>query len=90
MLFRSIAQTAGALAEEKETWKGPFGGTFSAGMTIASDYSYRGISQTQGTIRNFVREAVCHIPPNLSPKATANCVFASNHSRGGRFQSATA
>ena len=36
-----------ASAEEKETWKGPFGGTFSAGMTIASDYSYRGISQTQ-------------------------------------------
>jgi len=36
-----------ASAEEKETWKGPFGGTFTAGMTIASDYSYRGISQTQ-------------------------------------------
>ena len=45
--FLAIAQTAGALAEEKETWKGPFGGTFSAGMTIASDYAYRGISQTQ-------------------------------------------
>ena len=48
------------------------------------------VMEVIGTIRNFVREAVCHIPPNLSPKATANCVFASNHSRGGRFQSATA
>ena len=28
-------------------WHGPFGGTFSAGGTFATDYSYRGISQTQ-------------------------------------------
>lgn len=32
---------------EKETWKGPFGGTFAATFAFATDYSYRGISQTQ-------------------------------------------
>lgn len=32
---------------EKEAWKGPFGGSFSASIAFATDYSYRGISQTQ-------------------------------------------
>ena len=32
---------------EKETWKAPFGGTFTATFAAATDYSYRGISQTQ-------------------------------------------
>jgi uncharacterized protein (TIGR02001 family) len=32
---------------EKETWKGPFGGTFTAGFAVLNEYSYRGISQTQ-------------------------------------------
>jgi uncharacterized protein (TIGR02001 family) len=32
---------------EKETWKAPFGGSFSASFAFATDYSYRGISQTQ-------------------------------------------
>lgn len=31
----------------KETWKAPFGGTFTATFAFATDYSYRGISQTQ-------------------------------------------
>lgn len=31
---------------EKEAWKGPFGGTFNASFTFATDYSFRGISQT--------------------------------------------
>lgn len=35
---------------EKETWKGPFGGTFTAGFAVLNDYSYRGISQTQREI----------------------------------------
>lgn len=39
------AQAAPA-APEKETWKAPFGGTFNANFTFATDYSYRGISQT--------------------------------------------
>ncbi len=34
-------------ALEKETWKGPFGGSFTASFAFATDYSYRGISQTQ-------------------------------------------
>lgn len=56
-MFKKIAATAGTMvatcaigtahAQDKPGWTGPFGGTFTAGMTIASDYSYRGISQTQ-------------------------------------------
>ena len=34
-------------AKEKPTWKGPFGGTFTATIAGVTDYSYRGISQTQ-------------------------------------------
>ena len=40
------AQTTEA-PPEKETWKAPFGGTFTATFAAATDYSYRGISQTQ-------------------------------------------
>lgn len=36
-----------ASAEEKEVWKGPFGGTFTFGIAGTTDYNYRGISQTQ-------------------------------------------
>jgi uncharacterized protein (TIGR02001 family) len=32
---------------EKPVWKAPFGGTFTAGAAFVTDYSYRGISQTQ-------------------------------------------
>jgi uncharacterized protein (TIGR02001 family) len=32
---------------EKETWKAPFGGTWAATFAFVTDYSYRGISQTQ-------------------------------------------
>ncbi|MGQ0582989.1 MAG: TorF family putative porin [Reyranella sp.] len=34
-------------ATEKESWKAPFGGNFTAGFAFLNDYSYRGISQTQ-------------------------------------------
>jgi uncharacterized protein (TIGR02001 family) len=44
------AQTAATAPEEKPVWRGPFGGTFSASLTGATDYSYRGISQTQRQI----------------------------------------
>ena len=40
------AETTPAPAE-KEPWKGPFGGSFTASFAFATDYSYRGISQTQ-------------------------------------------
>jgi uncharacterized protein (TIGR02001 family) len=32
---------------EKPVWNAPFGGTFTAGAAFVTDYSYRGISQTQ-------------------------------------------
>jgi uncharacterized protein (TIGR02001 family) len=43
------AATAAYAEDEKppEKWGAPFGGTFSIGATFATDYSYRGISQTQ-------------------------------------------
>lgn len=33
--------------EEKQTWNAPFGGSWAATFTFITDYSYRGISQTQ-------------------------------------------
>jgi uncharacterized protein (TIGR02001 family) len=57
MLKKLAASCVGALAfcaataanadEDKPAWHGPFGGTLSVGATFATDYSYRGISQTQ-------------------------------------------
>ena len=45
----------------------------------------------QGTVGIFVCEAAFrHASTKRSLNITANCVFASNHSRGGRFQSAAA
>ena len=45
----------------------------------------------RGTVGIFVCEAVFrHASTKRSLNMTANCVFASNHSRGGRFQSAAA
>ena len=56
MLRKIATATAGILthfaaataqAEDKPTWTGPFGGTFNASFAFVTDYSYRGISQTQ-------------------------------------------
>ena len=45
----------------------------------------------RGTVGIFVCEAAFrHASTKRSLNITANCVFASNHSRGGRFQSAAA
>src|SRR5882757_11445082 len=44
------AATVAYADDEKPVWHGPFGGTFSASITGATDYSYRGISQTQRQI----------------------------------------
>jgi uncharacterized protein (TIGR02001 family) len=41
------AATVANAEDEKPVWRGPFGGTFTATGAITSDYSYRGISQTQ-------------------------------------------
>ncbi len=48
-------------------------------------------ARTAGTVRIFVFEAVIrHAFTKRSLNMTANCVFASAHSRGGRFHSAAA
>ena len=44
----------------------------------------------QGSVRRFVLGPFCQTLTNLSPKMTANCVLASNHSRGGRFHASAA
>jgi uncharacterized protein (TIGR02001 family) len=36
-----------ALADEGGRWNAPFGGAFSANFTVASDYSFAGVSQTK-------------------------------------------
>jgi uncharacterized protein (TIGR02001 family) len=61
----ALAQTPStpAAPPEKETWKGPFGGTFTAGFAFATDYSYRGISQTQRQVA--VQAAVGYETPSL-------------------------
>lgn len=41
------APSTPAAPEEKPVWKAPFGGFFTAGATFTTDYSYRGLSQTQ-------------------------------------------
>ena len=43
-----------------------------------------------GWVRRFVLGPFCQTLTNLSPKKTANCVLASNHSRGGRFHASAA
>jgi uncharacterized protein (TIGR02001 family) len=49
---------------EKETWKAPFGGNFTAGFGFFTDYSYRGISQTQRQIA--VQVGVGYETPTVS------------------------
>ena len=44
----------------------------------------------RGSVRRFVLGPFCQTLTNLSPKKTANCVLASNHSRGGRFHASAA
>lgn len=52
-LAAALVMAAGAVgaqdgeAKREERWNAPFGGRFSANFTVASDYSYAGISNTQ-------------------------------------------
>ena len=48
------------------------------------------VSRHLGSVRRFVLGPFCQTLTNLSPKMTANCVLASNHSRGGRFHASAA
>ena len=59
-MLKKVAALSGVLAvcavstvnaaDEKEVWHGPFGGTFTAGGALVTDYSYRGLSQTQRSV----------------------------------------
>ena len=53
-------------APEKETWKAPFGGNFTAGFAVLNEYSYRGISQTQRQIA--VQASLGYETPTVSEK----------------------
>ena len=43
----AVCDAGAAWAEEGERWHAPFGGAFSANFTVASDYSFAGVSQTK-------------------------------------------
>ncbi len=47
MVGGALCLASAAASAEKESWKAPFGGVFSATFAFTTDYSYRGISQTQ-------------------------------------------
>ena len=53
-----------AAPQPKETWNAPFGGTFTATFAFATDYSYRGISQTQRQVA--VQPAFTYETPTVS------------------------
>ncbi len=46
-VFAAVCGAGAARADDGEQWHGPFGGAFSANFTIASDYSFAGVSQTK-------------------------------------------
>jgi uncharacterized protein (TIGR02001 family) len=50
----------------KEFWKAPFGGSWTATFAFATDYSYRGISQTQRQIA--IQPAFTYETPTVSEK----------------------
>jgi uncharacterized protein (TIGR02001 family) len=51
---------------EKETWKAPFGGSWTATFAFTTDYSYRGISQTQRQVA--VQPSFTYETPTFSEK----------------------
>ena len=57
---------AAPTAPEKETWKAPFGGSFTATIAALNDYSYRGISQTQRQVA--VQASAVYETPTFSEK----------------------
>ena len=58
------AQTTEA-PPEKEKWNAPFGGSWTATFAAATDYSYRGISQTQRQVA--VQPSFTYETPTVSP-----------------------
>jgi len=57
---------ATAAPAAKETWKAPFGGSWTATFAFATDYSYRGISQTQRQIA--IQPAFTYETPTVGEK----------------------
>ena len=55
-------------AEEKEKWNAPFGGSFTATFAFATDYSYRGISQTQRQVA--VQPSLTYETPAVDERVT--------------------
>ena len=55
-----------AAPAEKATWKAPCGGAWTATLAFATDYSYRGISQTQRQVA--VQPAFTYETPTISEK----------------------
>ena len=55
---------------EKETWKAPFGGSFSASFAFVTDYAYRGISQTQRQVA--VQPSFTYETPSIGEQVTVN------------------
>ena len=53
----------------KEKWNGPFGGSFTATFAAATDYSYRGISQTQRQVA--VQPSVTYETPSIGGENAA-------------------
>jgi uncharacterized protein (TIGR02001 family) len=47
LMLGTLSDLGVALADDSERWRAPFGGAFSAYVTVASDYSFAGISQTK-------------------------------------------
>jgi uncharacterized protein (TIGR02001 family) len=47
LMLGTLSELGVALADDSERWRAPFGGAFSAYVTVASDYSFAGISQTK-------------------------------------------
>ena len=67
VIVLTICAASTVSAQEKETWKGPFGGSFTATLTGITDYSYRGISQTQRTMA--FQPAVTYETPSVGESA---------------------
>ena len=82
-MLRDLLRREGAVAGRRHV------ATLMKRMGIEAIYRRPNTSKpAAGTIRYFVREAgYRHQMTNRSSKITANWVFASAHSRGGRFHS---
>src|SRR6202034_4254162 len=84
-----IATAIAATIADPNTFRS--GREFAAWLGLVPRQNSTGGKARLGTVGIFVCEAAFrHASTKRSLNITANCVFASNHSRGGRFQSAAA